>query len=185
MISHFIIRLLIILAFVSASQGDTMEFNNNVMIQEEQKELCIVEYLTGEDIWQAAALLSESLKTKTFQGILAVARGGLIPSGLIAQTLDIRRIETICLKSYTDERSQSEIKQLNSPPTDMGDGTGWLVIDDLADSGATLRYIRKLYPNATFVTLYVKPKGLDTVDFYAKEYPQTTWVHFPWEPKIN
>ena len=35
-----------------------------------------------------------------WQGIIAIARGGLVPAALVARELDIRLLDTVCLESY-------------------------------------------------------------------------------------
>ena len=56
-----------------------------------------------------------------------------------------------------------------------------VVIDDLADTGATARAIRGLLPGAHLATLYAKPLGRATVDCFVTEFPQDCWVCFPWD----
>jgi len=45
-----------------------------------------------------------------------------------------------------------------------GDGEGWLVIDDLVDTGRTAEILRRTYPKAHFATIYAKPQGRPQVD---------------------
>ncbi len=62
-----------------------------------------------------------------------------------------------------------------------GDGEGWLLIDDLADTGRTAALLRKLLPKAFFATLYAKPAGRKNVDLFVREFKQNKWIHFPWD----
>ena len=68
-------------------------------------------------------------------GIVAITRGGLIPAAIIARELECRLIESVCVITY-DEEKRGE-PQVTKPPLAAGDGTGWLIIDDLVDSGTT------------------------------------------------
>ena len=61
------------------------------------------------------------------------------------------------------------------------DGEGYLLIDDLVDTGRTAQAVRKLLPKAYFATLYAKPAGRPIVDSFVKEFKQTKWIHFPWD----
>jgi len=61
------------------------------------------------------------------------------------------------------------------------DGEGFLLADDLVDTGNTARVIRKLLPKAYFATLYVKPMGREIVDLCIKEFSQDKWIYFPWD----
>jgi len=125
-----------------------------------------------------AVILGELLQERgPFTGIVAVTRGGMIPAAIIAGILAVRLIETVCIASY-DDRTQGGLQILKAVP---GDGAGWLVIDDLVDSGATAQAVRAMLPAAHIAALYAKPKGLAQVDTHVTALPQGTWVVFPWE----
>ena len=66
-------------------------------------------------------------------------------------------------------------------PTAAGDGSGWLVVDDLVDTGTTARIVRALLPKAHFATVYAKPQGRPQVDTFVTEVSQDTWILFPWD----
>lgn len=112
-----------------------------------------------------------------WRGIIAITRGGLVPAAIIARELEIRLIDTICVASY-DHQAQSEVKVLKSVD---GDGTGWLIIDDLVDTGNTMRTVRKMLPKAHVAAIYAKPAGRPLVDTFITEVSQDTWIHFPWD----
>ncbi|CAA7622768.1 guanine-hypoxanthine phosphoribosyltransferase [Magnetospirillum sp. LM-5] len=136
--------------------------------------------LTWDQLHRDAVALAEMLRAKgPFAGIFAVTRGGMIPAAIIATELDLRLIETVCVSSY-DDRAQGELDVLKAA---SGDGTGWLVIDDLVDSGATARAIRAMLPGAHLAAIYAKPAGADTLDTALTALPQSTWVVFPWEAR--
>ena len=56
-------------------------------------------------------------------------------------------------------------------------GQNTLVIDDIADSGATLSIFKEM--GIATATLYKKPKSLVTPTYYI--YETAEWVKFPWE----
>lgn len=127
------------------------------------------------------ALLAERLRAVgPFAGIVAVARGGLVPAAIVARILGCRHIETISIASYEEE--QRGMPVVLKPPSAAGDGTGYVVIDDLVDSGQTARLVRGLLPRAHFAAVYAKPDGRDAADTVAVETPQDTWIVFPWDP---
>ncbi|MGD9650175.1 MAG: xanthine phosphoribosyltransferase [Dongiaceae bacterium] len=113
-----------------------------------------------------------------WKGIIAVTRGGLVPAAIVSRVLHIRVIDTICLESYDRSRAQSNVEVLKKIEHD---GAGWLVIDDLVDTGATGRTVRQMLPKAYFATIYAKPAGRPTVDTFVTEVGQDTWILFPWE----
>ena len=117
--------------------------------------------------------------TTPFKGIIAVTRGGLVPAAIIARELEIRVIDTIGAASY-DNKDQGSLKILKDT-MDVGDGAGWLIIDDLVDTGKTARAIRDRMPSAHFATVYAKPEGRPLVDTFVTEVSQDTWIYFPWD----
>ena len=66
-------------------------------------------------------------------------------------------------------------------PTASGDGEGWLVIDDLVDTGTTMRIIRGILPKAHVGVLYAKPVGRPLAHTFIREFPPDSWIDFPWE----
>ncbi len=113
-----------------------------------------------------------------FKGIVAVTRGGLVPAAIVARELDIRLVDTVCVFSYNWQDQQGEIEILKSIDHS---GEGWLIIDDLVDTGRTAESVRKMLPKAHFATVYAKPAGRPLVDTYITEVSQDTWILFPWD----
>jgi xanthine phosphoribosyltransferase len=93
-----------------------------------------------------------------FRGIVAIARGGLVPAAIIARVLGVRLIETLCMASY-DVEVKRPLSVLKTAPSEVGDGAHWLLVDDVADSGSTTEAARRMLPLAHYATLYVKPAG--------------------------
>ena len=121
-----------------------------------------------------------------FKGIIAIASGGMIPAALVARELEIRLLDTVCASSYEEATENGEGAQIMRSDVKLlkgvdHDGDGYLLIDDLVDTGNTARVIRKLLPKAFFATLYAKPMGREIVDLCVKEFSQDKWVYFPWD----
>jgi len=134
--------------------------------------------VTWEELHRNAKALAWRLsELGPFNGIAAVTRGGLVPAAIVARELDIRLIDTVCIVSY-DEFSQGQLNVLKGVP---GDGSGWLIVDDLVDTGRTARAVREMLPKAHFATIYAKPAGKPLVDTYVTEVSQDTWILFPWD----
>lgn len=115
-----------------------------------------------------------------FHGVVAVARGGLVPAAIVARELDIRLVLSVSVASY-DDRVRGKARLLGTPPTDAGKGDGFLVVDDLADTGVTARLVRGLLPRAHIATVYAKPAGRARVDSFVTLVGQDTWIVFPWD----
>ncbi|HTW70874.1 MAG TPA: xanthine phosphoribosyltransferase, partial [Acetobacteraceae bacterium] len=126
-----------------------------------------------------------------FAGIVAITRGGLIPAAVIARELDLRIVETVSVVTYAagagtlaDEQRRGE-PEVAKPPAAAGDGAGFLIIDDLVDTGATARVVRRLLPRAHFACVYAKPAGREMVDTFITEVSQNTWILFPWDTELQ
>lgn len=143
----------------------------------------MIKTLDWQDIERATAAMADFLRAgPPVQGLVAVARGGLIPAALLAQHLDVRLIETIAVRSYQGERAGAA--QLLKPAMVEDDGAGWAIVDDLVDRGETARLVRGLLPKARLVCLYAKPAGRDAADWFSEEVAQHVWLEFPWERQI-
>jgi len=138
------------------------------------------------ELHRDARYLSEILHKKSpWKGIIAVTRGGLVPAALVARELDIRLIDTVCVTSYGAAGGTAGPAQVRGGVEILkgvaGDGDGYLLIDDLVDTGRTAQVVRQLLPKAYFATLYAKPAGRPFVDTVVKEFKQTKWIFFPWD----
>ena len=124
-------------------------------------------------------------KREEWKGIIAITRGGLIPAGIVARELEIKIIETIGVSSY-DDKVQRDLHILKDINADLvGNGEGWLVIDDLVDTGNTAKLLRQRLPQAHVATVYAKPAGEPLVDTYVTWVSQDTWIYFPWDVDIQ
>ncbi len=141
------------------------------------------QYLTisWDQLHRDARQIAERLSNNhpPFKGIVAVTRGGLIPAAIVARELDCRLVESVSIISY-DEENQKEPKVVKTPDA-AGNGEGFLIIDDLVDSGITAKLIRDMLPKAYFACLYAKPAGLTMTDEFIMQVPQDTWILFPWD----
>jgi xanthine phosphoribosyltransferase len=136
----------------------------------------------------ARALAWRLMEKGPFAGIVAITRGGLIPAAIIARELDLRLVESVSIVSYAagsggtlieEERGGTPV--VIKPPAAAADGSGFLIVDDLVDTGTTARVVRGLLPRALFATVYAKPAGRAAVDLFITEVSQDTWILFPWD----
>lgn len=124
------------------------------------------------------ALAWRLLNDKNYKGIIAITRGGLVPTAIIARELNIRLVDTICVSSYD---WQDKMGEIDVQKGFTGSGEGWLLIDDLVDTGRTAKAVREMVPRAHFASVYAKPQGRPLVDTYITEVSQDTWILFPWD----
>lgn len=126
----------------------------------------------------AKALAWRLLDHDFYRGIIAITRGGLVPAAIIARELDIRLVDTVCVSSYAWQDQKGDVEVLKAIDHD---GSGWLIIDDLVDTGRTAEVVRRMLPKAHFATIYAKPAGRPLVDTFITEVSQDTWILFPWD----
>jgi len=131
----------------------------------------------------AKALAWRLMEGGPWKGIIGIARGGLVPATIVARELEIRLVDTVCVVSY-DHQAQSDASVLKAPQLEDG-GRGWLVVDDLVDTGQTARKVHELWPNVHLATIFAKPAGRPEVDTFVTEVSQDTWIYFPWDTDIS
>lgn len=134
----------------------------------------------------ARALAWRLSGTGSWEAIVCVTRGGLVPAAIVARELGIRLIETVCIASYHEYKDQGDLVVLKPVSPEVvalgqGGGSAVLVVDDLVDTGKTARVVREMLPQAHFATVYAKPMGRPMVDTFITEVSQDTWIYFPWD----
>ncbi len=138
--------------------------------------------VTWAEVHRDTRILCRRLLPKgPWHGIVALTRGGLVPAAIVAREMSIHTVDTLCITTY-DEQVKGRLKILKKPDAAMAEGgKGWLLIDDLVDTGTTLKAAREILPNAHFATVYAKPKAINLVDTYVHDIEQDVWVFFPWD----
>ena len=139
-------------------------------------------YVTWEEAQKLCYKLGEKLKPLVEKdpniGLIAITRGGLVPTANLAACLDIRLIDTVCMSSYSGI-DQAETMTLIKKASVAGHN--WIIVDDLVDSGKTMKFARELMPEAHTCAIYAKPMGKPLVHTYMEDVPQDEWIMFPWE----
>lgn len=142
-------------------------------------------FLTWEQFHQDTNQLVDKIKieyphpdyTKKFKGIIAIARGGYIPAVIIAHKLGIKNVRSVSMSTYDEEN----VKRDTVVNDIFRDDEVWLVVDELTDSGSSLKTLKEYLPASIYVTVYAKPKGINEADLYSVSVEQTRWIVFPWE----
>ncbi len=124
-----------------------------------------IQEVNWTDIEEIIKKLSERILelNRTFSSISTVSRGGLIPSRLIADALNIKKI-------YVDQNKISSDS---------------LFVDDIFDSGKTFNDVLLRvddYSKIIFTTLYAR-RGMTYPDqlIYGEETFDDSYVVFPWD----
>ena len=141
-------------------------------------------YISWDQFHQDTLQLCNKIKDiNNIKGIVCITRGGLVPCAIVASKLNIRKIESVSIKSYKENLTLSDsFEILVEPKEAMQDlGKDWIVIDELIDSGQTLNYIKTILPLAKIYTVYSKILDSNLVDAYYGYYDKNQWIYFPWE----
>ena len=107
--------------------------------------------------------------------IVGLSRGGL-PLGV---TLSNKMgVPFIPLEWQTRDGSVQEITKALNLQRD-GDIKTTLFVDDICDSGLTIKQVRQLVPDSRWVTLVNKIPGF--VEYSTMTVKDERWIVFPWE----
>lgn len=151
------------------------------------------EVLTWKDFGDASRELAKTVWDSGFEPdlIVCVARGGLIPAGGIAYALEQKSMLVLNVEFYTGIGTTLLDPRLVDPVPDNHGMTGKkvLIVDDVADSGRTLEFVRGICAQYTedirVAVLYQKPRSTIKCEYVWKETDK--WISFPWSclPPVN
>lgn len=125
--------------------------------------------------------------------IVAIARGGMLPAGAISYALDVKANGAINVEFYTGVGKTMLEPEILEPYMDISslEGKRVLIVDDVADSGKTLKLIMDLIAkeglsmgsdtakvDARSATIYLKPTSIIKPDYVFKQTDK--WINFPW-----
>lgn len=143
--------------------------------------MIIQQYINWQEIGSKCKHLSIKIKDKNIQidKVIGIARGGIVPGSILARLLECK-FETITAKSYnneTNERGELTVDNIKI------DGDNILFVDDICDSGHTLKAIKEIYNDKKIytATLFKKKNKNHTPTFSGELIPQEVWITFPWE----
>jgi hypoxanthine phosphoribosyltransferase len=122
--------------------------------------------------------------------ILSITRGGLVPTGAISYAMGIKNLHIINVEFYTGVHERLPMPVV-LPPVPAGvalSGQKVLIVDDVADTGETLRTVHDFcaehVAEARTAVLYEKPQSVVKCDYVWKHTSE--WISFPWssEPPL-
>jgi hypoxanthine phosphoribosyltransferase len=123
-----------------------------------------------------------------YDAMLIITRGGLVPGGLICESLDIRHILTASVQFYSGVKETLAWPIFLQFPSDsLLVGKRILVVDDIWDSGRTITTVQGRVEAAgghpELAVLHYKPSDSLFRDAAPDCYAAITdsWVVYPWE----
>ena len=137
-------------------------------------------FVTWDDVQSHCRSLAQKILAmdKPFKKMLVITRGGMFPAGILARELEIRQIENICIDTYDLQKIKTPTL-LKAPSAEFCRDV--LIVDDLADTGTTLKMVRGMTEDSLIVTIFAKPAGESLVDLFHGQVEQDVWVRFPWD----
>jgi len=145
-------------------------------------------YLTWMDVQRLSEKLADQIAESGFRPdiIVAVSRGGFDPARILSDELNIRSLASLQVIYYAGVNERNDKPQVKYPLNADISGLNVLVVDDVADSGSSLKvvkdYIDNLGPREVRIaTLHHKPWSTFEPDFYAESADK--WIIYPWEPR--
>jgi hypoxanthine phosphoribosyltransferase len=143
---------------------------------------------TWNQIYDMLFAQAQKIQSANYTPDLAVAiiRGGLIPARVLCDLLDISTIATLQVQFYVDIAQTGLEPILKQPLSAPVKGQRVLLVDDIADTGQSLRLAQKHLQTQGALeiktaALYTKPKSIICPDFSEKQ--TSRWIVFPWDTK--
>ena len=118
--------------------------------------------------------------------IAGVSRGGWLPARVMSDLLEYPRLANVAAEFYVGVAETKSKPVITQKVSVSVKGKKVLVVDDVADTGESLRLVRShLEEQGTTevktATIYYKPWSVIIPDYYEKE--TSSWIIFPWERK--
>lgn len=144
------------------------------------------EVMSWEDLADGSRRLAELVHRDGYRPdiVLAVARGGLLVAGAVAYALDVKNTFTMSVEFYTGIDERLEMPMLLPPVPDLVDfaETRVLIVDDVADTGATLALVKDFcegkVAEVRCAVLYEKPRSTVRCEYVWRRTDH--WIIFPW-----
>ena len=133
----------------------------------------------GELCFELSKKIIES--GKEFDRIIALAKGGWTWARAVSDYTKIQNVGSIQYEFYADIYKTSKGPKLKQPLPISVKGEKLLILDDVADSGATLRTLLARKKGWRVVTLYRTVHSAVQPDLSCRIKKKGDWVIFPWE----
>ncbi len=146
-----------------------------------------VQLIRQEEIYSLAFRLGLQVKKADFRPevIVAIARGGFVPARYLCDFLDIYTLAGFRIKHYEAGMEQEEEAVIEYPLSIDIRGKRVLLVDDINDSGETLKlaceHLQSFHPaELKTAVLHEKTTTAFASDFVQEKIRQWRWVTYPW-----
>jgi len=143
---------------------------------------------TWNQIYKMLLNLADKIRKNGFKPdiIVGVSRGGWPPARVLSDLMDNPNLANVRAEFYLGVAETKGEPTLTQPVSVDVAGKGVLVVDEIADTGKSLKLVKEHIVKqgareVKVATVYYKPWSIITPDYYEKE--TSRWVVFPWEIK--
>ena len=117
--------------------------------------------VTWAEVERLAGVLARALTDglPPFDRVVAVARGGFVAAALVAGRLEIDRVESVQVRHYDGGHRRAAPVLVGPSPDPAGPGgdpTRTLIVDEILETGGTMRLLQGRLPWATCAVLLAK-----------------------------
>lgn len=137
----------------------------NVQEVEQQKETIDYKFVHN-NIFHALCRLRDRLPKHGPIVVYGIPRGGLIPAVILSHALE-------------KERQVRLVTSLDH--LDPGDWHRLVIVDELVDSGDTIRSLKTRFPESITVAVYQRHTAKFGADIVGRLIDNDNWLVFPWE----
>ncbi|MEM0007467.1 MAG: phosphoribosyltransferase [Candidatus Bathyarchaeia archaeon] len=139
-------------------------------------------------IYKMLIQIAEKIRKDNFKPdvIVGVSRGGWPPARVLSDLLENPNLANVKVEFYVGVAETKGEPTLTQPVSVNVAGKRVLVVDEVADTGKSLKLIREHLQNegaaeVRIAAVYLKPWSIIKPDYYARE--TSRWIVFPWEIK--
>ena len=144
--------------------------------------------LSWNQVYSMLLSLADKIRMSKFKPdvIVGVSRGGWAPARVLSDFLGNPILANVRAEFYVGIAETEHEPALTQPASVPVDGKKVLVVDDVADTGKSLKLVKEYLieqkaSEVKVATVYYKPWGIVKPDYFEKETRR--WVVFPWERK--
>ena len=144
------------------------------------------EVMSWDDLGTGARDLAHAVADDGYRPdiVLAIARGGLLVGGAVAYALGVKNTFAMNVEFYTGVDQRLDMPMILPPVPALVDfeETQVLVVDDVADTGATLELVKEFCAGKVgevrCAVLYEKPQSTVRCEYVWRHTDR--WIDFPW-----
>lgn len=120
-----------------------------------------------------------------FDIVVGISRGGLPPARMICDFLNINTLTSLQISHYTGGGEEKDKVELTDPINIDLKGTNVLIVDDVNDSGKTLKaayeYIESLDPDLVKIAvLHEKENTVFNAHYTGPQLSEWRWLIYQW-----